>query len=464
METLIGHKVQDSKCIPSSGILRQNSPARGFVQIWQFSGSPSDYFLLRVRFSCCFTATSACALQAASLKKCTHTTFVPNFAYRTKHLTLQSMCFADFVACPTCKVREGNRRGVWRQMGAASKIHRKEFLVTCQKTFGDEKRKTNSSVHFYWLLATSYFYSTTFNRTFGQVSYKDITHKEVLRSSQTLPTQRRCVAFHPNVRTIFPVWFLFQVHIPFCFESRFRGGFVRLHMVTMRKKFYQSRSVENTSEATFTKLKTLFLRRETTGLFSHDNETTIFRNCSSMADKVWNKTSWFPDLLSYCGTFLEYYYLTVSLRRTSFQHFMHCIRVHACVSSSYIRLCQVRGTILGLKVRVPPVWILWIHVRQEHGTPPRTVVAHGFLNDVVYPDTLKYYWLDLERVHYYDCTSKIPKSYWIYRGIQRWEIFTKGKISFFRFRRSSYSGEKQQFGIEINTPPARHPIQICTGK
>ena len=29
---------------------------------------------------------------------------------------------------------------------------------------------------------------------------------------------------------------------------------------------------------------------------------------------------------------------------------------------------------------------------------------------------------------------------------------------------SSCSGEAQQFGIEITAPPARHPIQICTGK
>ena len=28
----------------------------------------------------------------------------------------------------------------------------------------------------------------------------------------------------------------------------------------------------------------------------------------------------------------------------------------------------------------------------------------------------------------------------------------------------SYSGEKQQLGIQITAPPARHPIQICTGK
>ena len=48
----------------------RNSPAWGFVQIWQFSDTFSDYFLPRVRLSC-FTATNACALQAASLKKCT---------------------------------------------------------------------------------------------------------------------------------------------------------------------------------------------------------------------------------------------------------------------------------------------------------------------------------------------------------------------------------------------------------
>ena len=127
--------------------------------------------------------------------------------------------FAHFVACPTCKVREWNRRrGVERQMGAASKIRRKEFLVTCWKTFGDEKRK-NNSVHFYWLLATSYFYSTTFNQTFGQI--------------RTLPTRKCCVP--PKRQNDFSTMILIPGAYPFCFESRFRGGFVRLQMVTMRK-------------------------------------------------------------------------------------------------------------------------------------------------------------------------------------------------------------------------------------
>ena len=50
-----------------------------------------------------------------------------------------------------------------------------QLLYLCRQT----PRRRFHSRNFYWLLATSYFYSTTFNRTFGQV--------------RTLPTRKCCV-------------------------------------------------------------------------------------------------------------------------------------------------------------------------------------------------------------------------------------------------------------------------------
>ena len=126
-------------------MLRQNSPARGFVQIWQFSGSHSDYFLPRVRFSCCFTATSACALQAASLKKCTHTTFVPNFAYRTKHLMLQSMCFCPFcrMSYTTCNHAQGTgmKPSPWSLAGNGSCAQNSPKGISCHLSEDFWRRK-----------------------------------------------------------------------------------------------------------------------------------------------------------------------------------------------------------------------------------------------------------------------------------------------------------------------------------
>ena len=194
----------EGHCWPrNSGFLRQNSPARGFVQIWQFSGSPSDFSLPRVRFSCCFTATSACALQAASLKKCTHKTL------------------------------------------------------------------------FLRIVTSGFFFFLTITR---------------LQSSATaLPGRTRR-----------------EINLP-------------------------------------------------------DSLT-----CRATAALFLNIIIW------------KFHYV-----ERAFSTSLHCIRVHACVSSSCIQPCRVWGTILGLKARVPPVWILWIHVCQEHGTPPRTFVVHGFLYDVV---------------------------------------------------------------------------------
>ena len=82
------------------------------------------------------------------------------------------------------RARYGNktrRRGVWWQIGAASKICRKKFLATCQKTFGDEKRK-NNSVHF--LLVACHFVLLFNNLQSDVGSGKDITHTEVLHSSK----------------------------------------------------------------------------------------------------------------------------------------------------------------------------------------------------------------------------------------------------------------------------------------
>ena len=124
---------------PSSGICTNLAVQR---LTFGFFSPARTIFLL---FHHYYSIYSACALQAASLKKCMHTTFVANFAYRTKHLTLQSICFCRF--CRMSYVQGTGMKPSPRSLAAnGSCIQNLSKEISChlselQKTFGDEKRK-----------------------------------------------------------------------------------------------------------------------------------------------------------------------------------------------------------------------------------------------------------------------------------------------------------------------------------
>ena len=100
--------------------------------------------------------------------------------YETSHALKYDIVFLPILSHVLC-ARYGNETvaaefgGKWE---LRPKFIERNFLSLVRRLLAP-KRKTNFSVHLYWLFATSYFYSTTFNRTVGHV--------------RTLPTRKCCV-------------------------------------------------------------------------------------------------------------------------------------------------------------------------------------------------------------------------------------------------------------------------------
>ena len=105
-----------------------------------------NIFFPRVRFYCLFAATSVCAMQSATLKKCTHTIFVATSEHRRKEVTLRSTYL--------CLFRRGVPRATYgietvpalfggKRVMCPKVVERKfvAHVVTCRKTFGEDRGK-----------------------------------------------------------------------------------------------------------------------------------------------------------------------------------------------------------------------------------------------------------------------------------------------------------------------------------